>query len=72
MLRKYVPTLTAVRPSSSDALLPPVLLCELMRLLLLVDGLIMALIGRGGMEAAGDEGGEVAIMAARAGIGAAC
>ena len=31
---KYSPTLTAVRESSSDALLPPVLLPRLMRLLL--------------------------------------
>lgn len=33
----------------------------------------MALIGRGGgIMADGDEGGEVAIMAARAGLGAGC
>ena len=42
-----------------------------MRLLLLVAGLIMALIGRGGgCMAAGDPGGELAIVAMRRRVGA--
>lgn len=53
----HLPTLTAVRPSSSDALLPPpALLLVLNRLLLLGAGLTIALSGRGG-RFAGDVGG---------------
>lgn len=63
LLSEYIPTLTAVRPSSSDALLPPpALLFVLMRLLLLGEGLTMALMGRGGIMP-GDVGGELAMAA---------
>ena len=54
------PTLTEVFPSSSEALLPPVLLLTLMRLLLRGAGLTMALMGRCG-SVPGDVGGELAI-----------
>ncbi len=57
-----VPTLTAVFPSSSEALLPPLLM--LIRLELLGDGRIIALIGL--CEAPeGDAGGEVAMAYVR-------
>lgn len=56
MERLYIPTLTAVFPSSSDARLPPCLLLMLMRLLL--RGVrITALMGRGGTPV-GEAGGE--------------
>jgi hypothetical protein len=62
----YIPTLTAVFVSSSDALLPPpVLLCTLMRLLLLGAGRTMALKGRAGIVPGdGEAGGELAMSAA--------
>lgn len=61
MRSRYSPTLTEVRPSSSEALLPPpALLDVLIRLLLLWVGLIMALCGRwGGFP--GEFGGEVIV-----------
>lgn len=61
----HLPTLTAVRPpSSSEARLPPpALLVMLKRLLLRVDGFIMALIGRGVNDMPpGDPGGDVAMI----------
>ena len=62
-----LPTLTAVRPSSSDALLPPpVLLPTLIRLLLLGAGLTMALSGRGG-RFPGDVGGLAIVSGKRGG-----
>jgi hypothetical protein len=60
----YLPTLTAVLLSSSDALLPPGLLLMLRRLELRL-GRIIALTGRG-TPFAGDPGGEVAMCAATA------
>lgn len=57
-----LPTLTAVFPSSSEALLllaPPILLVMLIRLVVL-GGLIIALTGLGG-PAEGDSGGELAM-----------
>lgn len=61
--RKNLPTLTAVRPSSSEALLPPpCLLVMLKRLLLLGEGRTMALIGLWGMWFPGEAGGELAMM----------
>lgn len=63
----HLPTLTAVRPSSSEALLPPpALLPVLMRLLLLGAGLTMALRGRGG-RVPGDVGGLVMVGGKRGG-----
>lgn len=61
LLAGYSPTLTDVRPSSSEALLPPpALLDVLIRLLLLWVGRIMALWGRwGGFP--GEFGGEVIV-----------
>ena len=55
-----LPTLTLVRTSSSDALLPPTLLLTLMRLLLRGAGRTMALCGRWG-RFPGDAGGELAM-----------
>ena len=54
---QYLPTLTEVRASSSEALLPPTLLEVLIRLLLLGAGRTMALMGRWG-RVPGDVGGE--------------
>lgn len=62
---RHSPTLTDVRPSSSEALLPPpALLDVLIRLLLLWVGRIMALCGRwGGFP--GEFGGEVIVVGGR-------
>ena len=57
----YVPTLTEVLESSSDARLSPCLLLMLIRLLLR-GGRIIALKGRG-LSTGGEVGGEVAISA---------
>ncbi len=63
----HLPTLTAVRPSSSEALLPPpALLLVLIRLLLLGAGLTMALKGRGG-RFPGDVGGLAMVGGKRGG-----
>lgn len=63
--REHSPTLTEVRPSSSEARLPfappPALLLTLMRLLLLGAGRTMALNGRCG-RVPGEAGGELAIF----------
>ncbi len=59
--QQYSPTLTAVFVSSSEALLPPALLCMLMRLVLLGAGRTMALSGRAG-SVAGEAGGELAMV----------
>lgn len=57
----YIPTLTAVRLSSSEALLPPpALLVMLNRLVLLGAALAIALRGREGSPP-GDAGGELAM-----------
>lgn len=60
----YVPTLTDVLPSSSEALLPPGLLLMLMRLELRA-GRRMALIGRDceGEEGVGDAGDPTIVLA---------
>jgi len=59
----YVPTLTEVFPSSSEALLPPPALLVVLIRLLVRGGLIMALTGRWGsdMPEGGDPGGELAM-----------
>lgn len=65
------PTLTLVRASSSDALLPPpTLLLTLIRLLLRGVGRTMALIGRWG-RFPGEAGGELAMAAGKGVRGAA-
>ena len=63
---QYLPTLTAVRLSSSDALLPtPALLLILSLLELLGLGFTMALRGRS-REIRGDAGGEESMMGSTA------
>lgn len=54
---QYVPTLTEVFPSSSDARLPPPALLEVLIRLFVRGGRIMALIGRGGGDMPADGGG---------------